>query len=876
MNSKILIRPVLAAFAAFLAAAVSTAQPAGTQAVLTGTSDWQGVDSDYFNASNWSSGVPTGQTDIRLMPLPSNKTVNIAHSGATDRQVDIYSIRAGSNYTYTLNLTSADSGTLTFNITGRGTHPFAEGDASANNGDGTSVGNASYRHNFTINMGNNTRITFSPDAYEGNNGNTGTPITTTGSSGTIRTPLPGKSTSGLTYAFLNMTGNAVLDMRTMDDYFTISSGTAADPGSLSLAGTALVGGFNIGQDATVYLGFHRGTLSQGVGAGTEEKWEGLLIQDDWVSAEADWRARYSNGDGYELPEDITDAMLHISATNVATALQSEKWGTGITRVTTTGTVIHPGNMRLRGANGGYVVDGYHRGPILADTNGSWVGGKGNIFGNVTLNTSSNITGGDRGAIGTLTITGTLAINNGTLSIDLLDYNTADKIIVNGDMVIGELAKLAAAWTTTTVPIQAGTQTFRVLEVNGGGITGDFNPSAVTLPNKIRQQGSYVLGSNYLDIILTGYDTFSAHPTINHNYLTVASIVDVTHGASGSSADKAIADRLYTMFDALPSVVYVKQAIDQLTPIVHQAWFPSAVLRTNSMVQSVEDRLMQDAGYGRAKGSVQTYLQGWWQESSRQADIYAPYSNYATTTMLAGVDYAFAENTVAGGWLAYETTDYDYDLNGGSGKGKGLTLGVYGRHNIGSWQFNAAAFYGTDNYDTSRDISMIRSTLGTLAKSDTDGSRMGVALSAAYTYKHPWVDVTPVLGLQWLNWKADGFTETGWDSPLVVGSQSEVSLQARLGVRFSRAFESSRGLIRPYLHMAYVREFETGEREMEAELLGYSYTLKVPGIEANGMRVDAGIDWQLSKAWRWDLHYTAQYNGACDESMGIRAGVTFAF
>jgi uncharacterized protein with beta-barrel porin domain len=295
-----------------------------------------------------------------------------------------------------------------------------------------------------------------------------------------------------------------------------------------------------------------------------------------------------------------------------------------------------------------------------------------------------------------------------------------------------------------------------------------------------------------------------------------------------------------------------------------------------MVQSVEDRLMQDAGYGRAKGSVQTYLQGWYQESSRQADAYAPYSNYSTDTVLAGADYALNENTVAGGWLAYETTNYDYDLNGGSGKDKGLTLGVYARHNIGSWQFNAAAFYGTDNYDASRDISMIRSTLGTLARSDTDGSRLGVALSLAYTYKHPWVDVSPVLGLQWLNWKADGFTETGWDSPLVVSSQSETSLQARLGVRLSRAFESTHGVIRPYLHMACVREFETGERDISAELLGYAYTLKVPGIEANGMRVDAGVEWQLSKAWRWDLHYTAQYNGACDESMGIRAGVTFAF
>jgi uncharacterized protein with beta-barrel porin domain len=53
----------------------------------------------------------------------------------------------------------------------------------------------------------------------------------------------------------------------------------------------------------------------------------------------------------------------------------------------------------------------------------------------------------------------------------------------------------------------------------------------------------------------------------------------------------------------------------------------------------------------------------------------------------------------------------------------------------------------------------------------------------------------VLGAQWLSWKADGFNETGFTDEsmnLAVKSQSETSLQARLGVRFSRAFESSRG------------------------------------------------------------------------------------
>jgi hypothetical protein len=77
-------------------------------------------------------------------------------------------------------------------------------------------------------------------------------------------------------------------------------------------------------------------------------------------------------------------------------------------------------------------------------------------------------------------------------------------------------------------------------------------------------------------------------------------------------------------------------------------------------------------------------------------------------------------------------------------------------------------------------------------------------------------------------------------------------------------------------MAYVREFENDERDMTAELLGAPLTIKAPGIEGNGMRVDFGIDWDVTKVIRAGIRYTAQYNNACDESMGVRANINFAF
>lgn len=834
-NKLLCRRTVFIALAALLPCAVSTAQ----QAVLSGTSDWTGaVDSDYFKPGNWTGGVPGASTDIRLPSEPANKTLNITHNGTENRQVEIYGIRTGLSYAYNINLQSTSSGTLTYTITGRGTHPFNT------DADSTSTGNTANRLPFYINMGNNTRITFADDIYTGGGSNT--------------VPLAARDTSGLLYAFINMTGNAVIDGRNMDNYITIGGTSAAIPGAISWGGAVRLGAFSIGPDATVYLGMTTGHLGAALGAGLEERWEGLLIQDEWDPAKL-----RSDLYGATLPEGVTLDMLTLPTANQST----QKWGANaITRVTTTGTVIHPGNFIIRGANGGYIVDGYHKGPItfnVSGATGGYVGGKGRIEGNVTVPANSSITGGDRDGAGNLTITGSVTLH-GAISIDLMQVDEVDHIQINGDLTIGATGNLAVG-RSEEFPLQPGN--FRVLDYTGTR-TGDFN--SVALPQSQGLAASWAWVGQGLEITFTQL-AFGDNPNLTGNYHTVAVLLD-----NGAAAG-VVPGTLFDTLNRQPSLVYFQQVLDQITPMTYQAWFPSAVVRTNSLVQSVEDRMFQDAGYGRAKKSVQTYVQGWRQESSRDADTHAAYSNYDTYAVVVGADYAFAENTVTGAYLAYETTEYDLDVYGGNGNSDGLTLGAYARHNTGDWQFNGMVLFGTDDYSTHRNVAMTR--LGTWVDSDADGSRYGAAVSAAYTFKLPWLEIIPVAGLQWLNWKADGFAETGFTDEnmnLVVKSQSETSLQGRLGVRFSRAFQSSTGFIRPYLHMAYVREFETGERDMTADLFGQTLTIKVPGIEGNGMRVDAGVEWQLSKAWRLDLHYTAQYNGACDESMGVRGGVTFSF
>jgi uncharacterized protein with beta-barrel porin domain len=869
-NLKNLFSYTGAALAALYAAISLNAQMVPTGTIEpTGTYNWIGnVDSNYLNAANWRllvGGVETGVAtvapgqgdDIRLLQSSTTRVLDIINTDAGNKQVDVFGMSSAVSYGYTLNLSTQTSGTLIYNITGRGTHPF---NASAQT---NSAGEGAMRLRFNINMGRDTVLRFDQNGGWGNSG-TGNPVVT-------------DQTAGLIYAFVTMEGNAVLDARDARNPLTItgtnSTSTTNPPGSVNSQGTLAIGGLNMSKDAVVYLNYGKSNLGDAVLANMEENWAGLVIKEDWTLADFNVDLTRSGS----LPEDVTMDMLSKNANMQDT----QKWGVGITRVS--GTVFHPGgvvNIRSSAVanRNGYAVDGLHVGPINGTNNSTWIGGKGHIQGLVTVQKGSLITGGDRGTAGTLTVTGTIDISRGTsadpaggsLSIDLMTATEFDKVIINGNFIISSTSGVGflTVGRGEEFPLTAGT--FRVLEVNDGDILGAFPDNNVTLPQSLGLAASYLLGSRSLDIIFTQLD-FGDNPDIMGNYHTMAMLIDKAAAAG------AVSNSLFDTLNRQPSIAYFRQVIDQLTPIIYQAWFPSAVVRVNSMVQSVEDRLMQDAGYGRSPRSVQTYVQGWRQESSRTRDVLAAYSNYDTYATMAGVDYAFSENTVAGVYLAYETTEYDFDAYGSTGEGKGYTIGAYARHNFGNWQFNAVTLFGTDDYSASRNISLTR--LGTWANADTDGSRLGAGVSVAYTFKHPWVEASPVLGVQWLNWKADAFTETGFEEEnvnLAVKSQSETSLQTRLGVRLSRAFESSRGFIRPYLHMAYVREFESDERDMTADVLGVPFTIKAPGIDANGMRVDAGIDWDVTRAVRAGVRYTAQYNNACDESMGVRAIISFAF
>ncbi|OAM88278.1 autotransporter outer membrane beta-barrel domain-containing protein [Termitidicoccus mucosus] len=872
--------------------------------------DWTGaVDNNFFNPGNWSTGVvPDGPTVAVRLPGDSaitNKNIVAHHGGAGDKTIQLYSIQTGANKSYTIEFSGNDDGMLIINPVGRGLTfdgfigSTPEVGRSLDITYPESTGDASTRLAAYYKLGKNTLLTFD-GSYAG-----------------LRI-----AENGLASGIFTMTDNARMDLSKAGDIPFVYEGIVnGAPGVVTYTpnrqAQIYIGGLlETGPNTSIYVGGRYVNLNGKLTTGQVSIMGGLFYHDQsdqtaanaicdvygditrmtgQVNFEGDGRARFRINAGVQyLVEGVHNGG--ISTRNSGATIG----GSGII------------NGAIQVAEGGMLTVGYRES---------------------TIGNSPDTP---------LTINATSLELNGSLSLDLVTETVHDRLLVNlsgtmqirspatVDLVATPNARFAnlvinmadtfprlvpqpVSYEMMTVNIDtvaSGTNPFFVGDFRDVDENGDVTRQNVTLPASLslktswEWQDTYEYSHTYAQDLLkqrvlvvtveqTPFaevkDARTGEPLLRGNRLAVAQKVDEVYNklvnpATAANPDPQARAAYIPLFESLnyqPSIIQYTELLDQLTPGAYQPWFPSAVVRTNSLVQSLEDRLYQDASFKRKKGTVQAFLDGYRQEASRGKDDLAAYSNYGIIGTVVGADYAIRENLVAGGFIGYEETEFDLDTAGGSCDVDSLTFGLNARYLLNeNLQFNAVAFYGADDYKSSRTVAM--TGLGTWAGADTSGTRLGAAASAAYTFRPAWFEITPVVGLQWLDWEADAFQERdGGNASLYVYKQSATSQLGKAGVRIARSFPLKHGLLRPYFHYSWLHEFKSDRRTLDYDLFSDVLPdprrrVEAPATNANGWRLDFGVDWNPARDVRVSLRYQSEYRGAANESVGLRAAVNYTF
>ncbi|MFT3783375.1 MAG: autotransporter outer membrane beta-barrel domain-containing protein [Nibricoccus sp.] len=487
-----------------------------------------------------------------------------------------------------------------------------------------------------------------------------------------------------------------------------------------------------------------------------------------------------------------------------------------------------------------------------------MGGTGTINGLVTINTGTSLGPAGRNAFGTLRVNGDLNLS-GALSFELDNQLVYDKLILNGILNAASTSSLNVG-ITEAFPLRPGI--FRVMTFNG--MTGSLG--SVSLPSSQGLAASYVLGSNYIDIIFSQL-AYGTNPLLTGNYSIIASAID------NAVLRSAVPGDLLETLNRQPSIVFFKEVMDELLPTCYYGWYPAAVAHADSTTQVISDRLSQQPE--RVKGAWDPYVMTRRQESSFDATEMADYTNFDTTSVLAGMDMLIAPKLLAGGFLDYSTTHTDLNQLYSASTTDSVTGGIYGQYRVGEVEIQAIGFAGYDQYDSKRNVE--RTKLSQWANGSTKGRRLGANVGAAYTRKFKWLDVTPSLGVQVLDWSANGFMETeGKEASLRIKKQYEFNFSGRAGVRFAQTFSIKRGFIRPFVNVGYRHYFNDETRKIKGEAFGEPISVKVPSVQKSAVRFDSGVDWSVANKVTMQVRYTTENGGPSDESVGLSCGVNVAF
>ncbi len=339
MNNKFSImysfkRTALGALVGLLTTSAGVAQYS-----LTSTAEWRGVDSNYLNTANWSTGVvPDGNTAIALTAAAPNQTINLTHSATGDVTYRMFSLKTANDYGYTLNLQGNAGGRLYYNITGRGTHPWGT------DGSGTSTGSSNDRNPFYLNLKSYATITFDG----------------------VNSTLAGgaSSTAGLGYAKIVMTDHSTIDYRGLT------------------SGNVSIGGLSFDTTSSIDLGSRPiGSLSALNLANEVEVWAGTI-----TSTSSATTAYQKYGTGTTLvtgTANLPGIMTFRSASSyIVNGVHNGNFGVGNAgNGYIGGTGVINGNINLTGGNGK-----------------STLGAGGNKAGKGTLTVNGNVTPGARGVI----------------------------------------------------------------------------------------------------------------------------------------------------------------------------------------------------------------------------------------------------------------------------------------------------------------------------------------------------------------------------------------------------------------------------------------------------------------------------------------------
>lgn len=507
------------------------------------------------------------------------------------------------------------------------------------------------------------------------------------------------------------------------------------------------------------------------------------------------------------------------------------------RVNSGATMSILGTANVHGVTdifGNLSLDGTLITSLLTVEHGGFLGGNGNIFGDVTIN--GTVSPGH--SIGTLSVDGSLSFMPGSTYIaELAADGSSDLIRVNGPVSISG----GTVSSSLPVALYGNGHSWHILTATDG-ISGSFS-SVNTNFNSYTVKLDQQIQGNSLDLVIvrTPYASFGA----TENQASVgAALDDLLPPAHG-----AMANLLFNM-DFAMDPGKLTATLKGLSPEMYTT-FPAAGLKVAETFNHIV-AMRQQVEEGSATDEEQLW-DVWGQVLGQRLDrdTEAEISGYTLNTdgMVFGMDRAFGQTTRAGLILGYSSSDLSWSDPGNSGQIDGKYIGIYGSSHLANFYVNGTTGY--TNLDNNANRTITTPLFTSVTAASFNSNVFAGNLQGGYDFTFGNIRVGPVATLDYQYLDQQDFSEKGQDLTVRIVNGNNESLTASLGMRITDVFDSGSWRFLPRAEVALVHQFLDDGASLTSSFVDYQVaTFTTCGAKPDANEGQASIG--LSAEYKKDL------------------------